>query len=157
MSFNNPHPDDITQQLLRSVSFLLVLSVAGVIALLMVKPSSYWHGATGESNQAPLPCIKDPSMEMWSPPARQVVGSQALQVFLEPHRWEFDSPILFCVLWPFQWWHRWGEYSFGHGFVVTVLYLLSLLKLCHICIPFSMVLMRLLSYNNVLDWNQNQH
>ena len=64
MSFNNPHPDDITQQLLRSVSFLLVLSVAGVIALLMVKPSSYWHGATGESNQAPLPCIKDPSMEM---------------------------------------------------------------------------------------------
>ena len=41
MAFNNPHPDDITQQLLRYVSFLLVLSVAGVIALLMVQPSSY--------------------------------------------------------------------------------------------------------------------
>ena len=156
MSFNNPHPDDITQQLLRSVSFLLVLSVAGVIALLMVKPSSYWHGATGESNQAPLPCIKDPSMEMWSPPASQVVGSQALQVFLEPHRWELDSPIILCVLWPFQWWHRWDEFSSAHGFVVRVLHLLSLSKLCHIFTLLPMVLMRFLSYNNVLDCNQNQ-
>ncbi|GEM_PF-2516632 len=58
------HPDDITHHLLRAIGLLLVLSGAGVLALVVVKPASYWEGVTGGSQRAPVPCVKDTSMEM---------------------------------------------------------------------------------------------
>ena len=41
-----------------------MLSVAGVLALVVVKPASYWKGVAGGAERAPMPCVKDTSMEM---------------------------------------------------------------------------------------------
>ena len=43
---------------------MLVLSVAGVLALVVVKPASYWEGVAEGSERAPVPCVQDTSMEM---------------------------------------------------------------------------------------------
>ena len=64
MAWTERHPDDITHQLLRAIGLLLVLSVAGVLALVVVKPASYWEGVAGSSERAPIPCVQDTSMEM---------------------------------------------------------------------------------------------
>ena len=64
MAQTERHPDDITHQLLRAIGLLLMLSVAGVLALVVVKPASYWKGVAGGAERAPMPCVKDTSMEM---------------------------------------------------------------------------------------------
>ena len=64
MARTERHPDDITHQLLRAIGLLLMLSVAGVLALVVVKPASYWEGVAGGAERAPVPCVKDTSMEM---------------------------------------------------------------------------------------------
>jgi len=64
MNRTERHADDITHYLLRSIGVLLVLSAAGILALVVVKPASYWDGVAGGAEKAPLPCIKDRSMQM---------------------------------------------------------------------------------------------
>ena len=64
MARTERHPDDITHHLLRAIGLVLVLSAAGVLALVVVKPASYWEGVAGGSERAPVPCVKDTSMEM---------------------------------------------------------------------------------------------
>ena len=64
MARTERHPDDITHQLLRAIGLLLMLSVAGVLALVVVKPASYWEGVAGGAERAPVPCVKNTSMEM---------------------------------------------------------------------------------------------
>ena len=58
------HPDDITHKLLRGFYVLVGLSAAGILALLIVEPASYWEGGAGSSQRAPIPCVKDAMMEM---------------------------------------------------------------------------------------------
>ena len=58
------HPDDITHKLLRGFYVLVGLSAAGILALLIVEPESYWEGGAGSSQRAPIPCVKDATMEM---------------------------------------------------------------------------------------------
>ncbi len=64
MARTERHPDDITHQLLRASGLLLILSVAGVLALGVIKPASYWEGVAGGAERAPMPCVKDTSMEI---------------------------------------------------------------------------------------------
>ena len=64
MARTEHHPDDITHQLLQAIGLLLIMSVAGVLALVVVKPASYWQGVGGGAERAPVPCVKDTSMEM---------------------------------------------------------------------------------------------
>ena len=64
MARTERHPDDITDHLLRAIGLLLVLSAAAVLALIVVKPASFWEGVTEGSERAPVPCVKDTSMEM---------------------------------------------------------------------------------------------
>jgi hypothetical protein len=58
------HPDDITHILLRSFYALLGVSAAAMFVLILVKPASYWDTTTEGSRSAPIPCVKDPTMEM---------------------------------------------------------------------------------------------
>ena len=64
MARTERHPDDVTHHLLRAVGILLLLSAAGVLSLVVVKPASYWEGVAGNSNRAPVPCVRDTSMEI---------------------------------------------------------------------------------------------
>lgn len=64
MARSERHPDDITHILLRGFYVLLGLSAAGVLALIVVEPASYWEGGAGSSQRAPIPCVKDTTMEM---------------------------------------------------------------------------------------------
>ena len=64
MNHTQRHADDITHYLLLSIGVLLVLSAAGVLALIVVKPASYWEGEAGGAERAPMPCVKDRSMQM---------------------------------------------------------------------------------------------
>ena len=64
MARTERHPDDITHHLLRVIGLLLVLTVAGVLALVVVKPVPYWEGVPGGSERAPVPCVKGTSIEM---------------------------------------------------------------------------------------------
>ena len=64
MARGDRHPDDVTHRLLRTIGLLLLLSATGVLTLVMVKPASYWEGVTGDSDRAPVPCVRDTSMEI---------------------------------------------------------------------------------------------
>ena len=64
MARTERHPDDVTHHLLRAIGLLLLLSATGILALVVVKPSSYWDGVAGDSDRAPVPCVRDTSMEM---------------------------------------------------------------------------------------------
>ena len=64
MNHTQRHADDITHYLLRSIGVLLVLSAAGVLALVIVKPTSYWEGRAKGTERAPMPCVKDRSMQL---------------------------------------------------------------------------------------------
>ena len=64
MASSERHPDDITHKLLRGFYVLVGLSAAGILALLIVEPASYWEGGAGGSQRAPIPCVKDTTMEM---------------------------------------------------------------------------------------------
>ena len=64
MARSERHPDDITHILLRGFYVLLGLSAAGVLALIVVEPASYWEGGAGGSSGAPTPCVRDATMEM---------------------------------------------------------------------------------------------
>ena len=64
MTRSERHEDDITHYLLRSIGVLLVLSAAGVLALVIVKPTSYWEGRAKGTERAPMPCVKDRSMQL---------------------------------------------------------------------------------------------
>ena len=64
MASSERHPDDITHKLLRGFYVLVGLSAAGILALLIVEPASYWEGGAGGSSIAPIPCVKDTTMEM---------------------------------------------------------------------------------------------
>ena len=60
------HPDDITHKLLSALVGLVVLSAAGVIALIVVRPATFWQGVPRGSERIPLPCIRNTTMEMSS-------------------------------------------------------------------------------------------
>ena len=64
MASSERHPDDITHKLLRGFYVLVGLSAAGILALLIVEPASYWEGGAGSSQRAPIPCVRDATMEM---------------------------------------------------------------------------------------------
>ena len=66
MNFTQRHADDITHYLLRSIGVLIVLSAAGILALVIVEPTSYWEGRAGGMERAPMPCVKDRSMQLWT-------------------------------------------------------------------------------------------
>lgn len=64
MNRTERHADDITHYLLRSIGVLLVLSAAGVLALMIVEPNSYWEGMAGGTERTPMPCAKDRSIQL---------------------------------------------------------------------------------------------
>ncbi len=64
MASSERHPDDITHKLLRGFYVLVGLSAAGILALLIVEPASYWEGRAGSSQRAPIPCVNNATMEM---------------------------------------------------------------------------------------------
>jgi hypothetical protein len=58
------HPDDITHIMLRSFYALLGVSATAMFVLILVKPASYWDATMEGFRSAPMPCVKDATMEM---------------------------------------------------------------------------------------------